>query len=168
MLVIQDMNSRYEISNFALAGKSSIHNRVYWNMENYLWLWLNSASYLNWSVLNRELSSYLWLKNVETWVRFKNVSTLKEYCLWKFLDENETQSLSNQDYLIESFFLSLRTDKGIDDIKKYESILVDNYKDKLKLYKEEGYVYFDWESLVLSDEWMDVSNTILSELMKEI
>ncbi len=160
--------SRYEISNFALAGKSSIHNRVYWNMENYLWLWLNSASYLNWSVLNSELSSYLWIKNIETWVRFKNVSTLKEYCLWKFLDEKETQSLSNQDHLIESFFLSLRTDKGIDDIKKYESILVDNYKDKLKLYKEEGYVYFDWESLVLSDEWMDVSNTILSELMKEI
>ena len=56
----------------------------------------------------------------------------------------------------------------INDIKKYESILVDNYKDKLKLYKEEGYVFFDWESLVLSDEWMDVSNTILSELMKEI
>jgi hypothetical protein len=70
--------------------------------------------------------------------------------------------------LIESFFLSLRTDKWINDIKKYESILVDNYKDKLKLYKEEGYVFFDWESLVLSDEWMDVSNTILSELMKEI
>jgi hypothetical protein len=45
--------------------------------------------------------------------------------------------------LIESFFLSLRTDKGINDIKKYESILVDNYKDKLKLYKEEGYVFFD-------------------------
>ena len=160
--------SRYEISNFALAGKSSIHNRVYWNMENYLWLWLNSASYLNWSVLNSELSSYLWIKNIETWVRFKNVSTLKEYCLWEFLDGKETQSLSNQDYLIESFFLSLRTDKGINDIKKYESILVDNYKDKLKLYKEEGYVFFDWESLVLSDEWMDVSNTILSELMKEI
>jgi hypothetical protein len=44
-------------------------------------------------------------------VRFKNVSTLKEYCLLEFLDGKETQSLSNQDYLIESFFLSLRTDK---------------------------------------------------------
>jgi len=27
---------RYEISNFAKASKASIHNMVYWNMENYL------------------------------------------------------------------------------------------------------------------------------------
>jgi oxygen-independent coproporphyrinogen-3 oxidase len=31
--------SRYEISNFSLAGKSSIHNRVYWEMWDYLGLW---------------------------------------------------------------------------------------------------------------------------------
>jgi coproporphyrinogen III oxidase-like Fe-S oxidoreductase len=28
--------NRYEISNFAHAGKASIHNMVYRNMENYL------------------------------------------------------------------------------------------------------------------------------------
>ena len=31
---------RYEISNFSAVGKSSIHNRVYRDMEDYLWLWL--------------------------------------------------------------------------------------------------------------------------------
>jgi oxygen-independent coproporphyrinogen-3 oxidase len=29
---------RYEISNFASAGKASIHNMVYWNMEPYIGL----------------------------------------------------------------------------------------------------------------------------------
>jgi len=160
--------ARYEISNFALAGKSSIHNRVYWNMENYLWVWLNSASFLNWSVLNDELLRYLWMEAKDVWVRFKNTSVLKDYCLWKYLDTQETQVLSGKDYLIESFFLSLRTDKGINNIQKYASILVEDYEKKLKLYSDEGYLNFDWESLVLSDEWMDVSNTLLSDLMNEI
>jgi hypothetical protein len=46
--------------------------------------------------------------------------------------------------------------------------LVEDYEKKLKLYSDEGYLNFDWESLVLSDEWMDVSNTLLSDLMNEI
>ena len=167
-IVLDAWYSRYEISNFSLAGKSSIHNRVYWNMENYIWLWLNSASYLNENILNGELKKYLWIQWNGAGVRFKNVSTLKEYCLWKYIDGNETQVLSDKDYLIESFFLSLRTDKGIENIKKYESILVDDYESKLNLYKDEHYVDFDWDYLVLTDEGMDVSNIILSELMKEI
>jgi hypothetical protein len=46
--------------------------------------------------------------------------------------------------------------------------LVDDYESKLNLYKDEHYVDFDWDYLVLTDEGMDVSNIILSELMKEI
>ena len=38
---------RYEISNFAAVGKSSIHNRVYREMEDYLWLWLSASSFIN-------------------------------------------------------------------------------------------------------------------------
>lgn len=167
-IVLNAWYSRYEISNFSLAGKSSIHNRVYWNMENYIWLWLNSASFLNENTLNSDLKTYLWVQWKWAGVRFKNVSTLKDYCLWNYLDKKETEVLLDKDFLIESFFLSLRTDKWIENIKKYESILVDDYINKLNLYKDENYVAFDWESLVLTDEWMDVSNSILSELMKEI
>ncbi|PID34534.1 MAG: hypothetical protein CR971_02760, partial [candidate division SR1 bacterium] len=35
-VVEEEGYQRYEISNFALPGKSSIHNHVYWTMENYL------------------------------------------------------------------------------------------------------------------------------------
>jgi len=38
--MIEDVGfMRYEISNFAAAGKASIHNMVYRNMEPYIWLW---------------------------------------------------------------------------------------------------------------------------------
>ena len=46
---------RYELSNFALAGKSSIHNRTYREMENYLGLGLNASSFLNKKGLNSGL-----------------------------------------------------------------------------------------------------------------
>lgn len=39
--------SRYEISNFSAVWKSSIHNRVYREMEDYLWLWLSASSFIN-------------------------------------------------------------------------------------------------------------------------
>ena len=38
--------ARYEISNFSRIAKSSIHNRVYWEMENYLGLGLNASSFI--------------------------------------------------------------------------------------------------------------------------
>ena|GEM_PF-4177719 len=37
---------RYELSNFAVAGKESIHNMVYRNMENYIGIGPSAASFL--------------------------------------------------------------------------------------------------------------------------
>ena len=109
--------SRYEISNFALAGKSSIHNRVYREMESYLGLGLNSASFFNQKDMTEGLKDYLWITKDEKAVRFKNTTDLEKYIGWKFLDEKETQNLWEKDYLIESFFLGLRTDRGVENIK---------------------------------------------------
>jgi len=38
--------NRYEISNFALTSKSSIHNRIYREMQNYLGLGLSASSFI--------------------------------------------------------------------------------------------------------------------------
>ena len=160
--------SRYEISNFSLAGKSSIHNRVYWEMWDYLWLWLNSSSFLNKNTVSEPLKSYFWLNDVWEWVRFKNTVDLQSYLKWKRLDKKEFEILSSKDYLIESFFLALRTDRWVQGLFSYEEILVKDYKDKLRIYSDQGLLYYDWNNLVLTDAWMDVFNIITTEILQEI
>ena len=76
--------------------------------------------------------------------------------------------MSESDYLIESFFLSLRTDRWIDDISKFESVLVKDYAEKIKLYEENGFLKLRENGFILTDEWMDCYNGIITELLKEI
>lgn len=160
--------SRYELSNFSLAGKSSIHNRTYWEMENYLGLGLNSSSFLNAKNLNSDFLSFLWVSAPEAGLRFKNTNSFQAYCNQEFIDKTAFELLTSKDFLIEEFFLSLRTDKGIDHLTKFQEILVPNYQKKLQLYEQEGLILWEWEYLKLTDEGMDVFNSIITEIMKEI
>lgn len=166
---------RYEISNFAAVGKSSIHNRVYREMEDYLWLWLSASSFINakspyfWAViesLKKAGSSFSsqWLNGI----RWTNTPYFPKYIWNERLSESAIQPMSQSDYLIESFFLSLRTDRWIDDISKFESVLVKDYSDKIKLYEENGFLKLRENGFVLTDEWMDCYNGIITELLKEI
>ena len=166
---------RYEISNFAAVGKSSIHNRVYREMEDYLWLWLSSSSFINakssyfWDVIEylRQVDSSLcsnWLYGI----RRTNTPYFPKY-IW---DERQLelliQPMEESDYLIESFFLSLRTDRWIEDISKFESVLVGNYRKKLKFFEEEWLVRLCENWFFLTDRWMDGYNGIIINLLKEI
>ena len=166
---------RYEISNFAAVGKSSIHNRVYREMEDYLWLWLSASSFINakspyfWNVVEyfKKVSSSFWSKWLN-WIRRTNTPYFPKYIWNEKLPESAIQPMSESDYLIESFFLSLRTDRWIDDISKFEPVLVKNYSEKIKLYEENGFLKLRENGFVLTDEWMDCYNGIIVELLKEI
>ena len=182
---------RYEISNFAAIGKSSVHNRVYREMEDYLWLWLSASSFINakssyfWAVVEC-IQESSWMKwrilgdtqdslakpqndNIKlSWIRWTNTPYFPKYIWDEKLAESAIQPLSHPDYLIESFFLSLRTDIGIDDIEKYKSVLVKDYSEKIKLYEENGYLKLRENGFVLTDEWMDCYNGIITELLEEI
>ena len=166
---------RYEISNFAAVGKSSIHNRVYREMEDYLWLWLSASSFINakspyfQSVIEnlKKIASSLrseWLNGI----RRTNTPYFPKYIWNEKLVESAIQPMSESDYLIESFFLSLRTDRWIDDIAKFESVLVKDYAEKIKLYEENEFLKLRENGFVLTDEWMDCYNGIITELLKEI
>ena len=166
---------RYEISNFAAVGKSSIHNRVYREMEDYLWLWLSASSFINpkspyfKSVIEslKQVDSSLsseWLNGI----RRTNTPYFPKYIWDEKLAESAIQPMLESDYLIESFFLSLRTDRWIDDIEKYKSVLVKDYVEKIKLYEENGYLKLREKGFVLTDEWMDCYNGIVTELLRVI
>jgi hypothetical protein len=45
--------------------------------------------------------------------------------------------MTQKDLLIEEFFLSLRTDKIIEDTSKYNSVLVSDFNKKIKSYSEQ-------------------------------
>ena len=166
---------RYEISNFAAVGKSSIHNRVYREMEDYLWLWLSASSFINAkSPYFQSVVEYLkkvdfslqseWLNGI----RWTNTPYFPKYIWNEKLSKSAIQRMSESDYLIESFFLSLRTDRWIDDILKFESVLVKDYSEKIKLYEENWFLKLRERWFVLSDEGMDCYNWIITELLEEI
>ena len=166
---------RYEISNFSAVGKSSIHNRVYREMEDYLWLWLSASSFINvkspyfWDVVEylKKVDSSLHVEWLE-WIRWTNTSYFPKYIWGETIAKSEIKQLSSSDYLIESFFLSLRTDRWIDDIEKFKSVLVKDYSEKIKLYEESGFLKLRENGFVLTDEWMDCYNGIVTELLEEI
>ena len=163
--IIQDWwYKRYEISNFAAVGKSSIHNRVYREMEDYLWLWLSASSFINakspyfWVVVENLKKTGLsfnseWLNGI----RRTNTPYFPKYIWNERLAESAIQPMSQSDYLIESFFLSLRTDRWISDISKFEPVLVKDYTEKIKLYEENGFWnYVKMDSFLLINEWIAI------------
>ena len=91
-----------------------------------------------------------------------------KYIWGEKLAESEIKPLSEKDYLIESFFLWLRTDKWVNDIGKYWSVLIKDYKEKINLYEENWFLKLHENGFVLTDEGMDCYNGIITELLNEI
>ncbi|MDR2415873.1 MAG: radical SAM protein [Candidatus Peribacteria bacterium] len=141
--------ARYEISNFSLIAKSSIHNRVYRELEAYVGLGLGASSFVDEK-------------------RYTNTPYLPKYLTGQTVETSSVQTLTKQDYLIEKFFLGLRTDRGIQEVSAFSSVLVDNWKEKMKLYENEGFIHLHDKGLVLTDKGMDCYNWIITELLKEV
>ena len=170
-IILQGWYRRYEISNFSAVGKSSIHNRVYWEMEDYLWLWLSASSFINSksSYFEKICEKLIWKpENGLYWMRWTNTPYIPKYTSDEKLPNSSIQKMNKSDYLIESFFLWLRTDRWVEDITKYESVLIEDRQEKMKLYEENWFLKTNEKWFVLTDEWMDCYNGIITELLKEI
>ena len=160
--------SRYELSNFSRQGKSSIHNRVYREMENYLGFGMAAASFVQIKDDEERTKNLPWYTPDSVGLRWTNNSNLKEYLSGNFVDTTKTLSMSPKDLLIESFFLRLRTDAGVTELENYIPVLVADRKERIESYKDQGFAYDTDDRLVLTDEGMDVFNTITTDLLNEI
>jgi len=155
---------RYEISNFALRGKESIHNMVYRNHWSYLWLWINASSYLNEKVRNKYwLPKDLPQDTDWVWTRFKNTNQWKAYLWNTYSQESSIEHLSAKEHMREQAMLQLRT-SWIKDIGHFTPILVENRKTLLETWEKEDLCTLEEGSLTLTVWWLNVYNRILTEL----
>jgi len=175
-IVMDAWYDRYELSNFAKISKDSIHNRVYRNMENYIWVGTSASSFINFSKgqftntkLITKLANKFWIELKDSsGLRFTNTDLIWNYLKWKYRDENKLEIMTKEDYLIEKFFLWLRTNTWVENILEFENILEKNRKEKIEKFIEQDLCILFDNKFLLIDKWMDLFNTLVTDLLKKI
>ncbi len=162
---------RYELSNFALAGKRSLHNMVYWTMWSYLWLGINASSLLTADVLQRNslVAEKLLGKELiwkELGVRFRLPDQRKAFTQGQLIDASSLDILDENTWLRDELMLKLRTDQRITDWTRYLSILEKNREEQISEWIAQWWmVYDDWFGRQMSTFWLDLYNTLITDLI---
>lgn len=143
---------RYEISNFSLPGFYSRHNSAYWKQKNYIGVGPSAHSYNS--------TSRQWnVSSVEKYI--KAIEHQEKY----FEKEKLTLNQQYNEYLM----VSLRTAEGLDLNKleeKFGTELKDECLKSLKIFMNNKMVTQDNEKLCLTTKGIQISNLIISELMR--
>ena len=138
----------YEISNFAKSGYESRHNSKYWSLDEYIGAGL--AAHSDFGGARRE-----------------NTKDLSDYISGKRVLSK--QKISDAEREEEYIMLGLRTKKGISASEFSEIFgkdLFDRLGNKLEPFCKQGLVICDGDRIYLSEGGLEVSNTILAELLE--
>ena len=152
---------RYEISNYAKAGKECIHNLGYWEDVPYLGFGLGASSYWKEEKAGTD----------EKYLRFSNESNPDNYLANPFPPyamRADYQELSREDRMSEYMFLGLRKIRGVEirDFKTRFGCDMDFvYGDTIKKYLDMGLMYIKDGKLALTDQGIDVSNQIFCDFI---
>lgn len=165
---------RYEISNYAKEGYECIHNITYWTGEEYLGLGLGAASYFKGYRFQNQtkLSTYVesW-KNIElSLYETDSIETMFRKTFLAGHLETEAHRLSEKEKIEEYVFLGLRMMQGISESSfkmRFGRSFAHMYQHVLDKYLALGYIKTDRKNqrFYLSDQGIDISNTILAEFL---
>ncbi|MBR0410327.1 MAG: radical SAM family heme chaperone HemW [Eubacterium sp.] len=145
---------RYEISNYALAGKECRHNRGYWEGVPYLGFGLGAFSYFGHA-------------------RFSNGTDIHRYLERPYLPfreradyEEQTREQEMEDRMI----FGLRMMKGVSRTKFAEEFGLDLetlYGRQIRKFQEMGLLEISGDRIRLTDAGIDVSNRVFEEFLLE-
>lgn len=143
---------QYEISNFALPGFESRHNRKYWRLEPYLGFGAGAHSF-------------------DGSRRWSNVTEPENYCT--LLDGNgspieDFRTLSAREQLEEFFFLGLRQSEGIDlhaAAERWNLEMVSRWEPIIVNLVNEGRLERHADQLSMPQQGFLVSNEIFQEFL---
>jgi oxygen-independent coproporphyrinogen-3 oxidase len=145
----------YEISNWALPGMESQHNRKYWRREPYIGFGAGAHSF-------------------DGTQRWANVHDPAEYarCVEGGLSPREQiETVSVQQAFEEEFFLGLRQLEGIDlkrisqDYGASQSERLASLRDRMERLNSQGMIEIENDRLRLCRSKLSVSNEVLVELL---
>ena len=149
-LLLERDFDHYEISNFALNGKMSAHNMLYWSGKPYLGLGPSAHSF-------------------DGTIRSWNVSSLKGYRegISAGAGFSETENLSKQERYHDYLITSLRTRWGADPIyigQQFGGDIFQHFERNTKSFLEKGTLWMiDGNVAIHPDHWL-LTDHILREL----
>ena len=136
----------YEVSNWALPGRESKHNMVYWENEQYYGVGLGASGYVD---------------NV----RYTNTRSITEYLKGKTRDIEEV--VTKKDDIEYQIMLNLRTINGLDlaDFEqKFDIDLLQTKGKEIRRMIDSGLLELNGQNLIPTYEGMMVLDTIILEL----
>ncbi len=144
---------QYEISNYAKEGKESIHNLVYWNVEEYIGLGLGSHS-------NKDRK------------RFSNTTNLDKYI--ELIQKNklpieEIEEISIIEEISEYCIMGFRKINGIDKKEfkyRFGEDIEDIYKEEIKKHVNGGLLNNYNENIYLTKKGLDLMNQVEIDFFK--
>ncbi len=142
----------YEISNFALPGKRSIHNQIYWNDKSYLGLGAGATSYLD----NKRYHNY---QDLEQYIELLNYGILPvEY----------QEILSMRERMSEKIILKLRMMEGLDKndfFNQFKTSVEHVFGKELYTLKEQGLLAENKTRYLLTKKGISLANNVFTEFI---
>lgn len=137
----------YEIANFALEGYESLHNKHYWQYDDFYGVGVGASG-------------------KEQHVRYTNTVKLDQY-LKKETQFHERIELTKADEMFETLMMGLRTQQGVSKDKFYNTFNCDLsiYQDKLAPFLKQGLLIEDKSSLYASEKGRLMLNDVLIALL---
>lgn len=131
---------RYEVSNFALLGKESLHNKNYWRRGEYLGIGPGAHSFINKIRFNAPMRYSHW----KSWIKNGCPDSLYEKDI---LDRNAE--------ILEEIWLSLRQAEGLDIENLQRKYDYEVSKKNLTHWYEKGFLGFNKNKIFLiGDGWL--------------
>lgn len=161
----------YEISNAALDGHESLHNRHYWDYGSFVGLGAGAVSFLRRDEINQGLWQDTWQGDAERLygVRVQNPKISEGY-----FDKNPLVSsacvepISVQTAMGEFMMLGLRKSDGIyfvDFEEKFDQTFPDVFMEKLRVFARESKVEINSQQCYLTPRGILLSNHLLCEFV---
>ena len=142
---------RYEISNYAKAGFSCRHNKLYWKRTEYAGFGAGASSFIN-----------------ET--RYSGINDISAYIDEPVNAFGDREIISTKDAMAEFMYLGLRMMDGVsrkEFANQFGRTPDSVYGDVINKYASSGHMISEGDNIRLTPEGIDVSNYIFSDFIPD-